>query len=134
MAFTWTADMLTGNTLIDSEHQALIDGANALLDACKQGKGHQELERTVDFLVQYTHTHFSHEEALQIQYHYPTYTQHKKFHTEYLKLMDELATKLKKQGATIVMVVELNAKMTILISHIKTEDVNLAKYLQAQGV
>ena len=60
MAFTWTKDLETGNAQIDREHQELIRALNDLFAACSVGNGRSELSRTLDFLEQYTKTHFQH--------------------------------------------------------------------------
>ena len=131
MAFTWTKELETGNTLIDSEHKKLIDAINQLLDACNKGKGRQELHAAVDFLTSYTRTHFSHEEALQLKHKYPIYPQHKVFHTSYLAQMDAVSANLKSEGPTIAMLGEVNAKVSILLSHIRRDDVQLAAYIKS---
>ena len=131
MAFAWTKDLETGNTLIDSEHKQLIAAVNKLLEACTSGKGRQELASAVDFLVDYTKTHFSHEESLQIKTKYPTYTAHKAFHISYLSQMAILASKIKAEGPTIAMLGEVNSKVSLLLNHIKREDVKLAAYIKS---
>ena len=50
MTYQITADLLTGNTIIDGEHRQLFDAINALLDACAQGKGRGQLAQTMSFL------------------------------------------------------------------------------------
>lgn len=44
----------------------------------KQGKGKKKIEKTLNFLVDYTVLHFSAEEKLMQQKNYPDYTNHKK--------------------------------------------------------
>ena len=131
MAFAWTKELETGNALIDSEHKQLIAAINKLLDACSSGKGRQELNSAVDFLVAYTRTHFSHEEGLQIKHKYPVYPEHKKFHISYLAMMDDIAAKIKVQGPTIGMVGDVNSKILLLLNHIKREDVKLAAFIKS---
>ena len=130
MAFAFTPDMITGNGLIDSEHKKLFEAINAMLDACQNGKGRQELEHAVDFMAGYTKTHFAHEENLQLQSKYPDYPAHKVFHTGYLEQIDILAKNLKEKGATISILGDFNSKISILVRHIKTEDVKIANHVK----
>ena len=58
---------MTGNELIDSEHRTLFDAINNLMDACESGAGRENLEKTVDFMVDYVAKHFSDEQDLQKQ-------------------------------------------------------------------
>ena len=130
MGVVWTKDLETGNTQIDSEHKQLIKAADDLIQACGKGKGRDEISKAVDFLSNYTKTHFAHEELLQVKYKLPEYETHKAWHKAYVKDIEELAAKLKAEGATIAMVSAVNAKIGVLLTHIKTMDVNLAKHIK----
>lgn len=130
MFFSFTKDLETGNAQIDSEHKMLINAINDLLDNCSKGKGRAELNKSVEFLSNYVKTHFSHEEALQIKHQYPEYEGHKRWHTAYIADIEKIVKKFSQEGATIALVGEVNAKAGALITHIKTTDSKLAKYIQ----
>ncbi len=133
MAFTWTKDLETGNTQIDTEHKELIQAINNLLEACSSGKGRAEISNTMDFLNQYTKTHFAHEQVLQQKYKYPDFDNHKKYHEGFIKVVDDISTRLKANGPTIQLVGEINMQLgSWLINHIKREDVKVAKHIMAQ--
>ena len=133
MAFTWTKDLETGNAQIDTEHKELIQAINNLLEACSAGKGRAEVTKTVDFLAQYTRTHFAHEQVLQQKYKYPDFPNHKVLHEGFIQVVDGIAARLKKEGATIQLVGEVNMQVgNWLINHIKREDVKVAKHILAQ--
>ena len=134
MAFTWTKELETGNAQIDQEHQSLIQALNELLAACAAGKGRSELGKTLDFLENYTKTHFQHEEMLQVRYRYPDYAAHKQYHAGFVKVVQELSARLKADGPSIQLVGEINQQLGgWLVNHIKREDVKVAKHIQAQG-
>ena len=134
MAFTWTKDLETGNAQIDREHQEPIRALNDLLAACSVGKGRSELSRTLDFLEQYTRTHFQHEETLQLQSRYPDYAAHKKLHEGFVRTVGNLSAKLKAEGPTIQLVGEINQQLgNWLVNHIKKEDVKVARHIQSSG-
>lgn len=131
MTFVWSKDLETGNSQIDTEHQQLIQATNRLLEACVAGKGQQELHATVDFLRQYTITHFLHEEALQLDYSYPDYPNHKRLHESFLKNVEDLAARLYAQGPSMELAAEINKRLAAwLLNHIKTEDVKVAQHCQ----
>ena len=130
MAFSFTKDLETGNVQIDAEHKQLIAAVNALLEACQQGKGRAQLESAINFLADYTKTHFAHEERLQQSCRYPRYEAHKKWHTDFIAQIQQLRDKFLAQGATLLLVGEVNGKTSLLISHIKSADLALAKYLR----
>ena len=133
MAFLWTPDLETGNFQIDTEHKKLIEAINSLLNACAQGKGRQELASATDFLLNYTKTHFAHEQKLQEQCKYPEYIMHKSWHTAFIAQVEAICIKLKSEGPTIAILGEVNGKISLLISHIKREDSKLAKYIKANS-
>lgn len=134
MAYTFTKDLETGNQLIDTEHRQLIEAINNLLAACSTGKGRSELANTAKFLQDYTAKHFSDEEKLQIQTHYPDYQNHKRYHEEFKKVVAEICKKLDTQGATITLVGEVNSAIAgWLINHIKREDVKVANHIKSKS-
>lgn len=132
VSFAWSKELETGNAQIDAEHHALLQAINRLLAACAAGKQHQELNSTLDFLMQYTVTHFRHEEALQEQYGYPDYPNHKRFHEAFFQVVDGLASSLKAEGPTPALMEAMNKQLTgWLLNHIKTEDMKVARHVQA---
>lgn len=133
MAYAFTPDLETGNMLIDSQHKELINAINKLLDACSQGKGRDQLKDTAAFLLNYTKRHFADEEKLQEQINYADKINHKRYHTEFVKAVNQLVAELDAQGATIVMVGKINTVVAgWLLNHIKTEDVKVAKAAKAK--
>jgi hemerythrin len=130
MAFGWTKDLETGHMQIDTEHKKLIAAADALLEACAQGKGRQEVGGAVDFLVSYTKTHFAHEEELMTRHKYPALNAQISWHRPFVTDIEALSKKIKEQGANIAMVAETNMRVGELITHIKTMDVKLAQFLK----
>lgn len=133
VAFVWSKELETGNPQIDAEHQKLIQATNHLLEACAAGKGRQELRATVDFLRQYTLTHFLHEEALQLDHNYPDYPNHKRLHERFLKTVEDLSNRLYAQGPTTDLVAEINKRLAgWLLNHIKTEDARVARHIQTR--
>ena len=133
MKYELTQDLLTGNKLIDQEHQQLFDAINVLFDACAQGKGRDQLVETADFLNLYVNRHFGDEEKLQVSAAYPFYETHKNFHENYKKKLQETTRELLATGPSVKILASLNQVVGILVSHIKIEDRKLAKYLQEKG-
>lgn len=131
MAFVWTKDLETGHTLIDNEHKQLVKAADELVTACSQGKGRQEIGKALEFLSNYTKTHFAHEEELQVKCKYPDYSTHRNWHQSFIKEIESVAAKLKAEGANIALVAEVNTKVSQLITHIKTFDLKLAQFIQS---
>lgn len=125
-----TPDIETGNDLIDSEHIQIFDTVNELLDACSNGNGRDKITETAEFLEGYVSKHFSDEEALQRKCQYPNMEKHLKFHVKYKKDVADFVDKMKKDGATVQTLGELNALAGALINHIRHEDKRLATYIR----
>ena len=134
MAFSWKDQYATGNKQIDEQHKQLFKAVNDLISACSSGQGHDKLDPTCKFLVDYTVKHFADEEKLQQQYQYPDYNNHKKLHENFKKTALELTTQLKEQGASTVLVGKVNSTIgNWLINHIQKEDKKVAAHILSKG-
>ncbi len=131
MAYSWDKSLETGNLEIDCQHRSLVDAVNNLLNACSEGKGRNEVEKTLKFLQDYVIRHFSDEEKLQIKSNYPDYKAHREKHEVFKKEVNEIVEEFKKGGATIQLVAKVNSSVAgWLISHIKTEDKRVAAHIK----
>ncbi|MDR1193872.1 MAG: bacteriohemerythrin [Peptococcaceae bacterium] len=134
MAYAWSKDLETGNALIDTQHKQLVQAINDLLDACASGKGRAAIEKTLDFLTNYTVKHFGDEEKLQLAHKYPDYANHKKLHDAFKVTVGDLSRQLKAEGPTIILVGKVNSSIGgWLINHIKREDTKVAAHIRANG-
>lgn len=130
MKYELTDDLLTGNALIDSEHRELFAAVNNLMDACAQGKGRDQIQKTVQFLGDYVAKHFRDEEGLQTKSNYPGYPAHKQFHDGYRRKLAETTQVLTREGPSVKALGDLNGVVAILVSHIRTEDKRLARHIK----
>lgn len=130
MKYELTDDLLTGNALIDSEHRELFAAVNNLIDACAQGKGRDQIQKTVQFLGDYVAKHFRDEEGLQTKSNYPGYPAHKQFHDGYRRKLAETTQVLTREGPSVKALGDLNGVVAILVSHIRTEDKRLARHIK----
>lgn len=130
MKYELTDDLLTGNALIDSEHRELFAAVNNLMDACTQGKGRDQIQKTVQFLEDYVAKHFRDEEGLQTKSNYPGYPAHKQFHDGYRRKLAETTQVLTREGPSVKALGDLNGVVAILVSHIRTEDKRLARHIK----
>lgn len=131
MAYQFTKDLETGNVVIDTQHKQLIEAINELLEACASGQGRAQIEKTSQFLLDYTKRHFGDEEKLQIQSQYPDYQNHKKYHEGFVVVVNEIVSELNATGPSIVLVGKINNAIAgWLINHITKEDVKVAKHIK----
>lgn len=132
MVFNLTDDLKTGNEQIDKEHAKLLEIINTFITTSSKGQEKQTLE-TLNFLVDYVKTHFSHEEVLQKQSNYTHFVRHVKIHRELEKAVLNVQKEFEKEGFSY----ELSAKVIVrvggcIIAHICSEDKEFAQFLEKQ--
>jgi len=81
----WSDDLTVGIEEIDSQHRALFQQLEKLLDACVSGREREEVVTMLDFLDRYVVTHFATEEGLQREHGYPGYDSHRAEHALFLR-------------------------------------------------
>ena len=128
-SYEFTKQLETGNAVIDKEHRELFQAVNRLMAACSEGKGRASMNETIIFLNNYVEQHFSHEEQLQKQSGYPDMAAHRSFHENYKKTLKEITTQISVSGPTISELGKLNRHISVLVSHISTEDKRLGAFL-----
>ncbi|MBN4070014.1 hemerythrin family protein, partial [bacterium AH-315-G05] len=101
--------------------------------ACRERKGAEIVNETLDFLGDYVVEHFSDEEKLQKQYNYPDYKNHKKLHEKFVADFTELRNRFNSDGSTLTVITKLNRVLVQwLMKHIKVEDKKIAAHIKAQ--
>jgi two-component system NtrC family sensor kinase len=63
-AFVWGEQFMTGEALVDGEHQELVRTINQVIDRQSQNNSEEDTQSLLDKLVKYAAMHFAHEEAL----------------------------------------------------------------------
>jgi hemerythrin len=135
MEYVWDASFETGHEMIDTQHKQLVAAVNDLIETCRLGKGAEELEKSLNFLNDYTIKHFFDEEQVQLKCHYPDYANHKKMHDNFKVTVRDLKVKMIMKGASHELIQEVREKIgSWLITHIKGQDVKIAAYIKAQNV
>lgn len=126
----WKDSLLIGVNKIDTQHKELCDKIDALFEACKQGKGRDEIIKTMNFLENYTIKHFSEEEQMQRNSDYPKVKEHRDIHQNFIKQIADLKQELQRDGASVAIVAKINTLViNWLIAHIQNVDKELAQYV-----
>ena len=134
MSYQWDPSLETGHAKIDGQHKQLISALNGIIDASRDGKGKDEIFKTLDFLTGYTVMHFSTEEKLQVQYDYPDYLIHKRYHDEFKGTVGELTQRLINEGPTEEVIGTVTTTIgNWLLNHIKGDDFRMAAYVKSKG-
>jgi hemerythrin-like metal-binding protein len=67
-AFLWDQRYMTGEPLVDHEHQALVRMINLIIDPGEKAIEQHHLSGILKKLVHYAAVHFKHEEALMAEH------------------------------------------------------------------
>ena len=127
MTIEWNDEkMATGFPEIDAQHKEWIRRVNEFDDAVINHKGQEVIQNTLDFLTQYSETHFADEEAIMAQHNSQLQKPNKTAHDEFRGKLAEISSWVKNAGATSVEVVELKIALEQwLVNHICTIDVEM---------
>jgi hemerythrin len=130
MGVEWTESLSIGIAEIDSQHKELLSHFDQFLNACRSGKGTEELRVLLGFLDGYVIRHFSDEEGIQRKHLYPGYAPHKLEHESFVARLKDLKEEVSREGVALHHVIETNHMLLKwLIHHISTVDVLLGKFL-----
>jgi len=132
MSYQWTDDLATGVADIDTQHQELLSRLNALINACSEQKGREEVGRFILFLLDYVIEHFNDEEQLMISKSYPGLRKQKTEHIEFTKKVIAVKREFLEHGAGIhVVLTAVRVAAEWFVNHIKTTDRELALFLKS---
>ena len=130
--FKWRDEYNVNIPSIDEQHKKLVAIINDLQVAMIDGKSQDVMKKIIDELVQYTKSHFTHEESLMSTYNYNDLSQHKKIHVDFIEKVTDFQVKF-KEGKRLLSVEILNFLRDWLISHINGEDKKYASCLIEKG-
>lgn len=130
----WNNQMSVGLQMFDTEHHKLVGMLNELYDAIMIGKGKEVLKPILDGLIEYTSTHFAHEEEQMNKYGFPELTTHRKEHQDLTKQVLQVQAKF-NGGATSALSMEVLAFLkNWLVNHIQGTDKKYGPFLKSKGI
>lgn len=131
--FEWSDRFSVGICSIDAQHQALFGMAAELHAAMSNGLGKAAAARILDRLVQYTSSHFAHEERLMRLSDYPGLAAHKAQHDALTKQVLQFQSDVKSGRATVTVQL-LQFLKSWLVRHIEGSDKEYAPFLKNRAV
>ncbi|MEJ2201627.1 MAG: bacteriohemerythrin [Desulfuromonadaceae bacterium] len=130
MTIAWDPSYAIGYPQIDTQHQELFYRFNALIQACRQKQGREEIVRLFKFLDHYVEEHFSAEQSLMAAHNYPEQDSHIQQHQDFIQQLAGWQGKMQQDGVSFDLLVETNeALLSWLIRHIRSIDRKLGIYL-----
>ncbi|MDR2210802.1 MAG: bacteriohemerythrin [Spirochaetaceae bacterium] len=132
--YRWDSSFVSGVRIVDARHKRLFEAINRLIDACEQGKGQEELTKSLAFLSNYTVKHFSEEEELQQKYGYSEYPAHRELHEGFKRTVKDFAAELDAKGPSEELINRLKKEVGgWLVTHVKVVDLKMAEIIKAHG-
>jgi len=99
--FDWKDSMSVRNSMIDHDHQKLIQYLNEMHAAMMAGHGKDLVGAILTKLVAYARDHFGREEIVWRSGHYADLEKHRKEHADLLKTVDDFKAKYDKGSAAL---------------------------------
>lgn len=130
--FAWNSQFAVGIEQVDREHRGLFDSINAFHDAMLAGQGSEALAGLLAKLIEYTKTHFRHEEEMLRKYGYPDFAGHKQQHDLMTTNVLELQAGL-KAGTTKATIDTMRFVKDWLVNHIMKMDMAYKAFVAAKG-
>lgn len=117
----WRSSYESGNSLIDTQHRALFEHANTLLQAILDDKSKSEISRLIASLVSEIEQHFKDEESVFQHANYSDFDHHNKLHCH---LLERAKTLLERYEKDRIGSIELLHFLTyeMVAQHILIED------------
>lgn len=128
----WSNSYSVNIPSMDQEHQRLIDIINNLYAAMRSGRGKDAIGSILDELVDYTKTHFAHEERLMKDAGYEGYDEQKRSHEALISQVVEIQAKFK--AGTALSQEILSFLKNWLVKHIQGLDKRYGPAMKKKGI
>jgi hemerythrin-like metal-binding protein len=128
----WSNSYSVGVSQMDKEHQRLIDIINNLYAAMRAGRSKDVIGTILDELVDYTRTHFAHEEKLMREANYTGFDGQKQAHEALIAQVAEVQKKY-RAGTALGQEV-MNFLKDWLVNHIQGSDKKYGPVMNKKGI
>jgi hemerythrin len=134
MAFMeWTDQFSVGVAVFDDEHKKLIAIINTLYESVNAGTDKLALQRVCDELVDYTISHFRHEEEYFEEWGYPDAENHVASHEAMRRQVFEYRNRIRSAESSELASELLRFLREWLARHIMIEDRTYGHFLAQKG-
>jgi hemerythrin-like metal-binding protein len=127
----WNETLSVGIPEIDREHQVFSELVNDLNRAISYREGIPEIRRRMQLILDDAVQHFSHEENLLRQWHYPGVDEHAQKHAQALHDLADVMARFDERSLEYEWIAGgLKVKET-LVDHLLTEDMKYRDYFRS---
>ena len=128
----WSKSYSVGVNQMDKEHQRLVDLINTLYAAMRAGRSKDAIGSILGELVEYTKSHFAHEEKLMREAGYDGYDEQKRAHEALVSQVAEVQQKY-RSGTALGQEV-MNFLKNWLVNHIQGSDKKYGPVMNKKGI
>ena len=121
-------------TVIDQQHQELVNMFNRLNDAVKNNESREDIYRIIDDVIAFTRLHFATEEQLMIQSGYTDIEWHKDKHKQLIQDALHLKGKLDYVGEQLFTEWFNHWPFANVLAHIQYADKQIEDHIIQSGV
>ncbi|MBP8082348.1 MAG: hemerythrin family protein [Spirochaetes bacterium] len=129
----WEDSFSVGVDIFDNEHKKLIEIINRLHLALLMKETDAVMGKTLKDLIDYTITHFAHEEENMANQTYPDFFKHKKEHDELIKKVQDYKMQI-ESGKTTISLSIMNFLKEWLMSHILGTDMKYRNFFAGKNL
>jgi len=130
---TWSSKYSVGVQSMDGQHTVLFGLLNDLHSAMMKGQAQSMTAVLLRKLANYTHDHFTAEEAVMSAARYPDLAKHRIMHRELSKQVEEFAARFERGESTLNLHL-LNFLRDWLTNHIQNVDHGYGAWMNDHGV
>lgn len=128
----WSMSYSVDVQAMDKEHQRLVDLINSLFSAMRAGRGKDAIGAVLADLIEYTKTHFAHEERLMKETGFPGYEEQRRAHEALIaKVLD---IQQKYANGTALSQEVMSFLKNWLVNHIQGMDKGYGPHMNKKGV
>jgi hemerythrin-like metal-binding protein len=130
---TWNQKYSVGVRALDDQHTGLFNILNELHAAMMKGQAQTLTGPLLKKLVEYTHKHFTDEEAMMARTNYPGLASHRTEHQDLVKQVEGYVARFERGDITLNLHL-LNFLRDWLTNHIQKSDHQYGPWLNEHGV
>ncbi len=126
MPLVWDDSLKIGIPEIDQQHKLMIDQMNLLVQALKDNKGPEEIQKILQFLDRYVEQHFGFEEQCMHRYQCPIAATNAQAHQQFIAKYQAIKAEFNAHGPSFMLVLDISQNLLDwFINHIRKIDTQL---------
>jgi hemerythrin len=132
----WDESMKIGVKELDEQHQELFAYSNELMNAIREKKDQNEVEKVLSCLDEYVENHFRDEEEIMQEYNYPFLSFQKEQHENFVKYFKGVENELKEMKVSRAYLMFRIRILVVdwLVNHTYKEDRHFGRFLRDNDI